>query len=128
MGRSFYMGGAAFDRFYSQVHDQGGPDRVGDGPGGQVQQVRDPKTGRVLNSRIKARDGFESGLREQDVNYRGDRVVRVGKDFDAKSGRLVEYYQRYGDDGTSRGTVAVNWERTGDGEMTITSSRRVRGI
>ena len=127
MGRVFSFS-SAWDRHYAQVQDQGGPERAGDGPEYEAQEIQSPIDGRVRKNRLKIKEGYTTGLREQDVNYKGDRVVIVGEESDRRSGRVIQYVQRYGDDGSSRGTHAVEWERTGRGELTIARTRRVRGV
>ena len=124
MGRSFFMG-SAWDRHAQQIAEQGGIEQRGR-IDNAIQSITDPRTGKTVKSRVRAVDS-NSGLQDGDVNYKGDRVVKVGVERDG-NGNFREYYQRYSDSGSSSGTYEVHWEKSAPGTHVIANTRRVRGI
>lgn len=65
------------------------------------------------------------GLDSEDVHMSGDRAVVVAEIPDPKTGDIHQYCERYSDSGKFIGSYVVPWHKTGDGQHTKGSARRI---
>lgn len=78
--------------------------------------------------RVRQRDAA-IGLDTEDVHMGGDRVVTRAETPEIVRGKptgdVLQVVDRYSDSGKYIGSYEIRWEKTGEGQHTITGHRRV---